>query len=443
MKKKFLSFIMLVLMTVTLVPETFAFAQTEISIGDYVQMGTYYGEPILWRCVAFDENGPLMLSDKILCLKAFDASGENISGSHGRGLYHFPDVYVSRGGILRKTVSDTEVYFRHKFGSNYWADSNIRSWLNSMSSAGEVKWDCGNPPVEDNVWGFYNDYANEAGFLNGFSSNELGAIKEVEQKSILDGYENAESPNTLNPNAHKFSLNIGDVLKNYETAYSEQIKDRVFLLDVKQLDAVYQNSAALGGDYYIGTPTQQCVEHSEYAIRALSADENWYYWLRTPDAQTESFYVRTVYSDGSVLSTFANNSIYGVRPAFYLNTASADFAYGDGTFESPYAFSEGLSFFSGEYEIAGNILSVLTSVSNKTEEEKEGTLIAAVYKDNKLCGISQKAVTIPAGETKDYDFDFDSIDADKIKLFLWDNIQGMSPLCRRIDLDVLPGEGKE
>ena len=41
-------------------------AAVGINIGDYVQMGTYYGAPILWRCVDIDENGPLMLSDKII-----------------------------------------------------------------------------------------------------------------------------------------------------------------------------------------------------------------------------------------------------------------------------------------------------------------------------------------------------------------------------------------
>lgn len=41
-----------------------------IQVGDYITMGTYYDAPIVWRCVAIDENGPLMLSDKILCLKA-------------------------------------------------------------------------------------------------------------------------------------------------------------------------------------------------------------------------------------------------------------------------------------------------------------------------------------------------------------------------------------
>ena len=35
-----------------------------IEIGDYIQMGTYGGVPIVWRCVAKDSNGPLMLSDR-------------------------------------------------------------------------------------------------------------------------------------------------------------------------------------------------------------------------------------------------------------------------------------------------------------------------------------------------------------------------------------------
>lgn len=50
---------------------------TTINIGDCIVLGTYYNEPIIWRCADIDENGPLMLSEKILCLKAFDAKGED------------------------------------------------------------------------------------------------------------------------------------------------------------------------------------------------------------------------------------------------------------------------------------------------------------------------------------------------------------------------------
>lgn len=104
--------------------ESFRIDERLVRVGDYFLMGTYYGEPILWRCIKTDENGPLMLSDKILCIKAFDARGTNTSGSHGRG-------YES--GSVRK-----------ENGSNYWGDSNIRDWLNSDASAGNVVWSCGN-----------------------------------------------------------------------------------------------------------------------------------------------------------------------------------------------------------------------------------------------------------------------------------------------------------
>lgn len=48
-------------------PVRAAGAETGVQLGDYIRLGSYDGEPILWRCVSVDENGPLMLSDKVLC----------------------------------------------------------------------------------------------------------------------------------------------------------------------------------------------------------------------------------------------------------------------------------------------------------------------------------------------------------------------------------------
>lgn len=44
-----------------------------IKIGDYIKLGTYENEPILWRCVDIDDNGPLMLMDKVLGSMPYDA----------------------------------------------------------------------------------------------------------------------------------------------------------------------------------------------------------------------------------------------------------------------------------------------------------------------------------------------------------------------------------
>ena len=73
-------------------------------------MGTYYDDPILWRCIAYDENGPLILSDKILCMKAFDAAGDNEKGSHKREYnngYYKNITSTDASYILQRALIDT------------------------------------------------------------------------------------------------------------------------------------------------------------------------------------------------------------------------------------------------------------------------------------------------------------------------------------------------
>lgn len=78
-----------------------ALPEIQINIGDYIQMGKYNDVPILWRCMDInDEHGTLLLSDKILCFKAFDAAGK----------HDYDDIFQNV----------------EKHGSNFWEDSNIR-----------------------------------------------------------------------------------------------------------------------------------------------------------------------------------------------------------------------------------------------------------------------------------------------------------------------------
>ncbi len=56
MKKGILCLTLIFAMLAVFMPN-FANATTDIQIGEYLQMGTYYGKPILWRCVNTDENG--------------------------------------------------------------------------------------------------------------------------------------------------------------------------------------------------------------------------------------------------------------------------------------------------------------------------------------------------------------------------------------------------
>ena len=116
--KKTIGLILSTIMCISLLPITVK-ANSPIKIGDYIQIGTYDGEPIIWCCVGFEkisgynENGspiidltdsiteyksgylPLMLSDEILTIKIFDGSGKNIKGSHSKNLPNDINKYHS------------------------------------------------------------------------------------------------------------------------------------------------------------------------------------------------------------------------------------------------------------------------------------------------------------------------------------------------------------
>lgn len=275
-------------------PVRAAGAETGVQLGDYIQLGSYDGEPILWRCVSVDENGPLMLSDRVLCdSMPYDAqtSENSVSGSHRRSSY------------------------RSKYGSNHWRDSDMRSWLNSDADAGQVKWLCGNPPKDGYIVGG-GAYDGKAGFLNGFTPDEAAAIKTVTQRAIVShpeytaGY--IDAPGADLP----YNTDIGSVADGYEGAHYENITDKVFLLDVKQLHTVYEN---LGG-YYIAQNRNGV---------------NWSYWLRTPVTDCNHD-MRYVSPQGSIGRDAPCKGYYGVRPAFYLDAAYYAVTSGSGTAADPY-----------------------------------------------------------------------------------------------------------
>lgn len=294
-----------------------------LQIGDYVQMGTYYDEPILWRCVDIDDNGPLMLSDKILCLKAYDVPGDSETGSHAR--------YEGR----------------KRGGSNYWKDSTIRCWLNSDAEAGNVEWLCGNPPSSDKIE--HNAYDNEAGFLHEFTNLEKSAIKSVTQKSLLASpdkdIQGASGSELHINNPQIYSVNNGQlvyesILENYDNAYSEQVEDKIFLLDVKQMQQVFNNTPKLGLWYHIGSLSEKAVENSDDKDPGLTAGKDWPNWLRTPHCEDERCAVRSVLSSGKIYDSIASSDSTGVRPAFYMKDQT-EFPSGSGTKDDPYLLTGG------------------------------------------------------------------------------------------------------
>lgn len=295
MTKKITAILLALCMAISILPMSVqAASKPDIKVGDYVKMGTYNNASILWRCVSIDDNGPLMLADRIIDTLAYDAKTNDNSSSK----------------------SHSRSYKRDDYGSNYWKDSNMRSWLNSTAEAGKVDWLCGNPPKDGYVSGV-GAYNEKAGFLNAFSKSEIAAMKTVTQRSLVSHPE--YNKGIVNGDANSDLLYYTDISYaaiNYDSAYFETTTEKVFLLDVKQANAVWKN---LNG-YYVA-----------YNNDGMA----WPYWLRTPVTDCNHD-MRYISSSGQVGRYAPWYSDLGVRPAFYLDSEYFVPTSGSGSQSSPY-----------------------------------------------------------------------------------------------------------
>lgn len=295
MTKKITAILLALCMAFSVLPMSVqAASKPDIKVGDYVKMGTYNNASILWRCVSIDNNGPLMLADKIVDTLAYDAKTNDNSNSK----------------------SHSRSYKRDDYGSNYWKDSNMRSWLNSTAAEGKVDWLCGNPPKDGYVSGV-GAYNQKAGFLNAFSKSEIAAMKTVTQRSLVSHPEYNKGIVDGDANSDLlYYTDISEAVANYDSSYFETTTEKVFLLDVKQANAVWKN---LKG-YYVA-----------YNNDGMA----WPYWLRTPVTDCNHD-MRYISSSGEVGRYAPWYSDLGVRPAFYLDSEYFVTTSGNGSQSSPY-----------------------------------------------------------------------------------------------------------
>jgi len=295
MTKKITAIFLALCMAISVWPMTIQVAsKPDIKVGDYVKMGAYNNASILWRCVSIDNNGPLMLADKIVDTLAYDAKTNDNSNSK----------------------SHSRSYKRDDYGSNYWKDSNMRSWLNSTAAEGKVDWLCGNPPKDGYVSGV-GAYNEKAGFLNAFSKSEIAAMKTVTQRSLVSHPEYNKGIVDGDANSDLlYYTDISEAVANYDSSYFETTTEKVFLLDVKQANAVWKN---LKG-YYVA-----------YNNDGMA----WPYWLRTPVTDCNHD-MRYISSSGQVGRYAPWYSDLGVRPAFYLDSEYFVITSGSGSQSSPY-----------------------------------------------------------------------------------------------------------
>ena len=247
-----------------------------VELGDTIVMGTYNGEPIEWRVLSLSENGKqaVVLSDKIITMKAFDAC------EGGRFNYYEGEYYYN-------TTSEemTPEFERLIRGDNRWELSNIRAWLNSDRENVVYK---DHPPMATAMCEQTNGYNTEAGFLKSFTDEELSAILTTQVKTN------------------------GSVTE-----------DKVFLLSREEYSLLIEADI---NKYAV--PTEGAVENDGSRWYVLNVNDfgisDHYWWLRDAYDGTASkvWLVNYSYKGDELVQESASLEGYGIRPAMTVDLTS-------------------------------------------------------------------------------------------------------------------------
>lgn len=249
-----------------------------VTLGDTVILGEYYSEPIEWRVikVSEDEKSAVVVSDKILTMKAFDAA-ESGAFNH----YNGEEYWNIKSAELDK---DIQIQIR---GNNSWELSNIRAWLNSDKESVIYK---DQIPCDEAMSEKNNGYNSEAGFLRYFSEDEKAAILPTK-------------------------VTTGDMVT----------EDKVFLLSRNEVEWLEEANV----DVYAVPTTQarQFCESNWYQCQINDYNVyNHYWWLRDADETTtcNGYVVCPSFCSKLIMSDAVGLEGNGIRPAMTIDLSKVE-----------------------------------------------------------------------------------------------------------------------
>lgn len=188
-------------------------------------------------------------------------------------------------GTADGTVSDLNHIHRARYGSNNWAESDLRMRLNSSAAPGET-WTRQSKFSRKPSWA-----DTESGWLRGVDPDFLSVLGEVKKVTAL---------NTLT-----------------DGGGSKTSTEKIFLLSRSEVYGSFENSVDEGAAY------PYYKNYSDFASKNDGNDTNrikhqsngtpYYWWLRTP-LTGYAHYVRNVFPTGAIDSSGAYGSI-GLAPA--------------------------------------------------------------------------------------------------------------------------------
>lgn len=179
------------------------------------------------------------------------------------------------------TIGTFNSVMRRAYGSNNWAESVARQWLNS-SAAANSWWQ------RQTIFDMVPSYANKAGFLAGLDPDfvdALGAVDITTERNTV--YE------------------MGDTLGGSYTT-----RDKLFLPSMTEIGLGRNNSVAEGSvlPLYDGATQTDRIKYDQAAQTTAR-----YWWLRSPNPWN-AYYVRIVNPSGALNSSNAANG-YGLAAA--------------------------------------------------------------------------------------------------------------------------------
>ena len=232
----------------------------------------YYGKPIVWLVadknhVGYPANSVTLISEKILCLKCFDAKEPNN-----------PDIERKTGG------------------NNNYKKSNINKWLNSVGDWYVPQHQYDTPPNSANLFEHKNPYDTEPGFLTNMSVNfrekllstTLSIDKEIDGKQ---DYENMEAKVFL-----------------------------ASLLEVGYGDSKGSLAFFAGNNSKTAYPTPETISHSNYKYWGFEVSRPWYWFLRTSfsNDRDKVWVEQSLDNSQDIVSAYV--SVYGIRPLCNLSS---------------------------------------------------------------------------------------------------------------------------
>ncbi len=253
-----------------------------IAVGDTITFGIYQNEPINWRVLKLsdDRNHAVLISAEILTMKAYDAPEG--------GKYNWLD---GKDYWTKDSEADTDMELQILVrGNNIWSNSNIRAWLNSTD---EVVAYTDQAPAATAMAERKNGYQNEAGFLHGFTEEELAAITDTQNVTKTNPLYDSDTITT---------------------------SDRVYLLSLEELQ--WFDDAGISK---FALPTDAAVKQDESCWYLLDYNdfniEECSWWLREPVKGTASkcYLVGNGYTQELLRMENAGLEGFGIRPALTID----------------------------------------------------------------------------------------------------------------------------